>query len=561
MAYPPSFRAKAPQWPFRRFAEDLARWLTNVCGAALLLALLALPMLLVALLIRLEDRGPALFRQERVGLSGRRFTMLKFRTMTRGRQRQRPARADRAGAGGRRDRRERQLQDRRRPADHAGRGVPPPHQPRRASPADQRAARGDVPGGADGRACLGRRRSSPPEFADRFTVRPGLTGLWQVSGRSTVGTLDMLRMDVAYVRDRRLSWTCGSCWPRSPRSSVEAVPDDHALPRHDRRPPRLSSTRSPGRIPADGPAVWVTHENEQSQPCSRAATWSSCRTCASATFPTSRAASPGHTACGDGDRSPGSSRPGPASPWGTCPTWPPAACSATTSRAPPASRARHCTGRLLGAFRGIRRYTQYRTGPVERWHYGGSVFDDYEPTGDRRPPSSDRDHASSSPSGRRRSSRSAAWWNGSSRCSRPAGGWAGAPGPGRGAVADRLHADRRPADPRHAVPARGRSSRRPSPTPTSSSATRAAAPRWPPGGGPVRPVLADRSAALGEAGDDHQASWPRAGGGAGWPCHRSPGRSRSATSRHPSQRGAAGDRRRRRSHLIGAAERSALSVR
>jgi len=45
----------------------------------------------------------------------------------------------------------------------------------------------------------------PPEFADRFTVRPGLTGLWQVSARSTVGTLDMLRMDVAYVRGRRLS--------------------------------------------------------------------------------------------------------------------------------------------------------------------------------------------------------------------------------------------------------------------------------------------------------------------------------------------------------------------
>jgi lipopolysaccharide/colanic/teichoic acid biosynthesis glycosyltransferase len=44
----------------------------------------------------------------------------------------------------------------------------------------------------------------PPQFADRFTVRPGITGLWQVTGRSTVGTLDMLRMDLAYVRDRCL---------------------------------------------------------------------------------------------------------------------------------------------------------------------------------------------------------------------------------------------------------------------------------------------------------------------------------------------------------------------
>ena len=37
----------------------------------------------------------------------------------------------------------------------------------------------------------------PAEYAPRFNVRPGLTGLWQVSGRSTLGTLDMLRLDVA----------------------------------------------------------------------------------------------------------------------------------------------------------------------------------------------------------------------------------------------------------------------------------------------------------------------------------------------------------------------------
>ena len=46
----------------------------------------------------------------------------------------------------------------------------------------------------------------PVEYASRFTVRPGLTGLWQVSGRSTLTTLDMLRLDVRYVRTRTL-WT------------------------------------------------------------------------------------------------------------------------------------------------------------------------------------------------------------------------------------------------------------------------------------------------------------------------------------------------------------------
>lgn len=42
----------------------------------------------------------------------------------------------------------------------------------------------------------------PAESAPRFTVRPGLTGLWQVSGRSTLTTPEMLALDVAYVRAR-----------------------------------------------------------------------------------------------------------------------------------------------------------------------------------------------------------------------------------------------------------------------------------------------------------------------------------------------------------------------
>ncbi|HEY4605543.1 MAG TPA: sugar transferase, partial [Blastococcus sp.] len=44
----------------------------------------------------------------------------------------------------------------------------------------------------------------PPEYAERFSVRPGMTGLWQVHGRSTVGTLEMLRLDLEYVRNRCL---------------------------------------------------------------------------------------------------------------------------------------------------------------------------------------------------------------------------------------------------------------------------------------------------------------------------------------------------------------------
>ena len=44
----------------------------------------------------------------------------------------------------------------------------------------------------------------PRDYDQRFAVRPGVTGLWQVSGRSTLNTLDMLRLDVDYAR--RQTW-------------------------------------------------------------------------------------------------------------------------------------------------------------------------------------------------------------------------------------------------------------------------------------------------------------------------------------------------------------------
>jgi len=47
-------------------------------------------------------------------------------------------------------------------------------------------------------------RMFPTEFRPRFSVRPGLTGLWQVSGRSAMGTLEMLHLDLTYVRTRNL---------------------------------------------------------------------------------------------------------------------------------------------------------------------------------------------------------------------------------------------------------------------------------------------------------------------------------------------------------------------
>lgn len=55
--------------------------MVDVVGALVLLVVLAIPMLIVALLIRLTSPGPVLFKQQRAGLNGRPFTMYKFRSM------------------------------------------------------------------------------------------------------------------------------------------------------------------------------------------------------------------------------------------------------------------------------------------------------------------------------------------------------------------------------------------------------------------------------------------------------------------------------------------------
>lgn len=76
--------------PFRaRFADanslvatSSAKRMLDIAVAALLLLALCPLMLIVAVLIRLETKGPVIFRQKRTGLGGETFWVLKFRTMT-----------------------------------------------------------------------------------------------------------------------------------------------------------------------------------------------------------------------------------------------------------------------------------------------------------------------------------------------------------------------------------------------------------------------------------------------------------------------------------------------
>lgn len=187
-----------------------------------MLLVVAAPLLaVIAVAVRLDSPGPAVFRQLRVGRGRKPFTVNKFRSMYDG-----------------------VAHDRHREyVLGLIKGDPPHH-----ASSDDAAMDRDVPGHnpprpyykmiADPRVTrVGRilRRSSldelpqlwnvlrgdmslvgprppipyevdhyPPEWFDRFAVKPGITGLWQVSGRSQVTLDEMVRLDVEYACRRTL---------------------------------------------------------------------------------------------------------------------------------------------------------------------------------------------------------------------------------------------------------------------------------------------------------------------------------------------------------------------
>jgi lipopolysaccharide/colanic/teichoic acid biosynthesis glycosyltransferase len=184
--------------------ESVARRAVDVVAAALGLLVLLVPMMLIGLLIRATSSGPALFRQRRVGLSGRGFTMLKFRTM-------------RTGVGDEmlRELVAAELRGEDTSVDGSYKLDKDPRVTRvgevlRKTSLDELPQLINVLLGTMSlvgpRPCLEwEARMFPAEFRPRFSVRPGLTGLWQISGRSAMGTLEMLHLDLAYVRTRNLA--------------------------------------------------------------------------------------------------------------------------------------------------------------------------------------------------------------------------------------------------------------------------------------------------------------------------------------------------------------------
>ncbi len=163
-------------------------------GAVLALVLLSPVLLAVALAVRLEDGGPVLFRQERVGRDGRTFSMLKFRSMAVDAESRLPELvAANEGAGPlfklRRDPR----------VTRTGAFI------RKYSldelPQLVNVLRGEM-------SMVGPRPPLPREVAEyeastrrRLLVKPGMTGLWQINGRSDLSWDEAVRLDLYYVEN------------------------------------------------------------------------------------------------------------------------------------------------------------------------------------------------------------------------------------------------------------------------------------------------------------------------------------------------------------------------
>jgi lipopolysaccharide/colanic/teichoic acid biosynthesis glycosyltransferase len=216
--------ATPDDWPDLLTGDELARprhirferleRTIDVAAAAALLVLTAPLMAIVALLVKVDSPGPALYRGRRLGLGGRPFTVLKFRSM----------------------RTDTDDELHRRYVLGLLRGENTPNQPASAIADDDNVVafklhddprvtrvgrwirattldelpqlvnvlRGEM-------SLVGPRPEVPYALEgyeawqhERFSVRPGLTGLWQVSGRGDLSPTEMLALDVEYARRRSL---------------------------------------------------------------------------------------------------------------------------------------------------------------------------------------------------------------------------------------------------------------------------------------------------------------------------------------------------------------------
>jgi exopolysaccharide biosynthesis polyprenyl glycosylphosphotransferase len=179
--------------------QSIAKRTFDLAASAVGLLLIAPVLALITLAIRLDSDGPVLFRQERMGLHRQRFQLLKFRTMVMG------AEYMLADLNGRNEADGPLFKMRDDPrVTRVGRFL------RRYSldelPQLWNVLKGEM-------SLVGPRPPLPREVdayedwqLDRLEARPGITGLWQVSGRSELPFDEYVRLDLFYIENWSLSY-------------------------------------------------------------------------------------------------------------------------------------------------------------------------------------------------------------------------------------------------------------------------------------------------------------------------------------------------------------------
>ncbi len=178
--------------------------LVDRMGALALLVLLSPVLGVIAACVKADSAGPVLYRQRRVGHHGEPFVMLKFRTMVEGADSLREELTHDEGAGPLFKLRD----DPRTTAVGSWlRGYSLDELPQLVN-----VLRGEM-------SLVGPRPSLPgeaaryePEMRRRFLVRPGMTGLWQVSGRSDLSWSESVRLDLRYVENWSLTLDAMILW-------------------------------------------------------------------------------------------------------------------------------------------------------------------------------------------------------------------------------------------------------------------------------------------------------------------------------------------------------------
>lgn len=170
------------------------RILDIICST-LGLIILSPILLIVAILIKLESKGPVIFSQKRVGLNGNEFKMYKFRSMVQNAEELKEKLAKQNEMSGPMFK----MKDDPR-VTKVGKFI-------RKTSIDEipqliNVLKGEM-------SLVGPRPSLPKEVAkfepwmlDRLNVKPGLTCYWQVTGRNNIDFEEWMKLDLQYVEDR-----------------------------------------------------------------------------------------------------------------------------------------------------------------------------------------------------------------------------------------------------------------------------------------------------------------------------------------------------------------------